>query len=197
MTGRLLLALAVLGLAACGGKPEAPAARAGLYPNETPELRGLIEGYARSYGVPPDLVQRVVIRESRHVPSARNGPYYGLMQIHPQTAQTMGYQGRPDGLLDAEDESQIRGQVPARRLARVRRRPRRGSRLVREGLLLRGEAQGAARGDRPALGQSAPSASVAASASGRSGWPAQAAATSPDHCRAAFASSASISSPSG
>jgi soluble lytic murein transglycosylase-like protein len=101
MTGRLLLALALAGLAACSGKPE-PAARAGLYPNETPELRVLIEGYAHGYGVPPDLVQRVVVRESRHVPTARNGPYYGLMQIHPQTARTMGYQGRPEGLLDAE-----------------------------------------------------------------------------------------------
>ena len=49
-----------------------------------------------------DLVQRVVIRESRHVPAARNGPYYGLMQILPATARTMGYEGRPEGLLDAE-----------------------------------------------------------------------------------------------
>jgi soluble lytic murein transglycosylase-like protein len=52
--------------------------------------------------VPVDLVQRVVIRESRHVPEARNGPYYGLMQILPETARTMGYRGRPAGLLDAE-----------------------------------------------------------------------------------------------
>ena len=79
-----------------------PASRAGLYPNETPELRALIDRYAGTYGVPPDLVQRVVIRESTHRPEARNGPYYGLMQILPQTAQTMGYQGPPEGLLDAE-----------------------------------------------------------------------------------------------
>ncbi len=76
--------------------------RAGLYPNETIELRQLINRYAATYGVPSDLVQRVVIRESRHVPEARNGPYYGLMQILPQTAQTMGYRGNPKGLLDAE-----------------------------------------------------------------------------------------------
>jgi soluble lytic murein transglycosylase-like protein len=47
-------------------------------------------------------VQRVVVRESRHVPAARNGPYYGLMQIHPSTARTMGYRGPPEGLLEAE-----------------------------------------------------------------------------------------------
>lgn len=79
-----------------------PASRAGLYPNETPELRALIDRYAGTYGVPPDLVQRVVIRESTHRPEARNGPYYGLMQILPATARSMGYQGSADGLLDAE-----------------------------------------------------------------------------------------------
>ncbi len=72
-----------------------------LHPNETPELRRLIEDTARRHGVPPDLVQRVVVRESTHNPEARNGPYYGLMQILPQTARTMGYDGEPAGLLDA------------------------------------------------------------------------------------------------
>jgi soluble lytic murein transglycosylase-like protein len=98
---RALLLLTVAGLAGCGGAPEPEAARAGLYPNETPELRVLIESAARRYGVPSDLVQRVVVRESRHIPAARNGPYYGLMQIHPATARTMGYRGSPEGLLDA------------------------------------------------------------------------------------------------
>jgi soluble lytic murein transglycosylase-like protein len=33
---------------------------------------------------------------------ARNGPYYGLMQILPETASTMGFSGEPSDLLDAE-----------------------------------------------------------------------------------------------
>lgn len=76
--------------------------QAALHPNETPELRRLIQKYSAMYDVPESLVHRVVIRESRHRPGARNGPYYGLMQIHPQTAKTMGYRGAPEGLLDAE-----------------------------------------------------------------------------------------------
>ena len=101
---RVSLVLVLLVLGACGGPEKEPpsASRSGLYPNETPELRVLIERYSVAYGVPVDLVQRVVVRESRHVPAARNGPYYGLMQILPQTAATMGYRGRPAGLLDAE-----------------------------------------------------------------------------------------------
>jgi soluble lytic murein transglycosylase-like protein len=73
-----------------------------LYPNETPELRRLIEAAARENDVPVALVQRVIIRESTHRPGARNGPYYGLMQILPQTARTMGFRGQPSDLLDAE-----------------------------------------------------------------------------------------------
>lgn len=101
----LALALALPLLAGCAAAPapEPEASRAAVfYPNETPELRGLIETYAKTYAVPEDLVQRVVVRESSHRPEARNGPYYGLMQILPQTARQMGYAGRPDGLLDAE-----------------------------------------------------------------------------------------------
>lgn len=109
-TTRRLGALAlVAALSACGGgKPDAMyfaeprASQTALHPNETPELRALIQKYSRLYGVPEALVHRVVIRESRHRPGARNGPYYGLMQIHPQTARTMGYRGEPSGLLNAE-----------------------------------------------------------------------------------------------
>jgi soluble lytic murein transglycosylase-like protein len=100
-----LLALVLAGCAATySGEAAGSRAATGpaLYPNETPQLRSLIRSYASSYGVPEDLVQRVVIRESSHRPHARNGPYYGLMQILPATARTMGYRGSPEGLLDAE-----------------------------------------------------------------------------------------------
>ena len=76
--------------------------QAALHPNETPELRRLIQKYSAMYDVPESLVHRVVIRESRHRPGARNGPYYGLMQLLPATARGMGYKGSPSGLLDAE-----------------------------------------------------------------------------------------------
>lgn len=78
----------------------------GLYPNETPYLRSRINYWSAHYDVPPSLVQRVVIRESSHRPEARNGPYYGLMQILPQTARTMGYRGSAAGLLDADTNLQ-------------------------------------------------------------------------------------------
>jgi soluble lytic murein transglycosylase-like protein len=97
-----VLVAALLLVAACSAKPAPETTRSGLHANETPELRAMIETYAETYDVPVDLVQRVVIRESRHVPQARNGPYYGLMQILPETARTMGYRGRPAGLLDPE-----------------------------------------------------------------------------------------------
>ncbi|MCB1363192.1 MAG: lytic transglycosylase domain-containing protein [Rhodobacteraceae bacterium] len=77
-----------------------------LYPNETPELRAKINKWADHYDVPRDLVQRVVIRESTHRPGARNGPYFGLMQIHPRTARGMGYNGPANGLLNADTNLQ-------------------------------------------------------------------------------------------
>lgn len=61
----------------------------------------MINHYADLYGVPRSLVHRVVQRESMYRPEARNGPYYGLMQILPQTARSMGYRGPDSGLLDA------------------------------------------------------------------------------------------------
>jgi len=98
---RRILLLAPLALAACGRaapSPE-PARLAHAGPSE---INGLIARYAREYGVPEDLVHRVVIRESRYNPAARNGPYYGLMQIHPQTARTMGHRGPAEELLDPD-----------------------------------------------------------------------------------------------
>lgn len=102
-TRRTALALiAAAALAACGRRRDAdpPPSRGGLYPNETPELRRLIEAAAARHDVPVDLVQRVVRSESTHNPRAMNGPYTGLMQIHPATARGMGYTGTNAGLLD-------------------------------------------------------------------------------------------------
>lgn len=106
--GRRGVLLAVLALAACGGggRREERGGGAGLYPNETPYLRSRINYWAAHHRVPPSLVQRVVIRESGHRPEARNGPYYGLMQLLPQTARTMGYRGPDSGLLDADTNLQ-------------------------------------------------------------------------------------------
>lgn len=103
--GRRGLVLAVLALAACGGGgPEMPAGlgRNGLYPNETPQLRARINYWSRHYEVPPAIVQRIILRESQHRPRARNGSHYGLMQLSPQTARSMGHRGPAEALLDAD-----------------------------------------------------------------------------------------------
>lgn len=71
-------------------------------PHASPEVEALIARYATAYSVPEALVRRVVLRESGGNPAARNGPYWGLMQISYPTAVGMGYSGKPSGLLDAE-----------------------------------------------------------------------------------------------
>ncbi len=63
---------------------------------------GLISKYSVAYAVPESLVRRVVNRESRFNPAARNGPYWGLMQMLPATARGMGHDGSAKDLLDAE-----------------------------------------------------------------------------------------------
>ena len=96
---RSLLGLMAASLAACGAKPQRAQVTRGLYTGETPELRALINQAAAENDVPASLIHRVVRRESGYNPAARNGPYYGLMQILPQTAATMGYDGPASGLL--------------------------------------------------------------------------------------------------
>jgi soluble lytic murein transglycosylase-like protein len=71
-------------------------------PRSSGNVDGLISKYAQMYDVPESLVRRVVQRESGFNPGARNGPYYGLMQIRHDTARSMGYGGSASGLLDAE-----------------------------------------------------------------------------------------------
>lgn len=73
-----------------------------LYPNETPELRALINKWADHYEIPRELVHAQAVRESTHRPWARNGPYWGLLQILPQTARTMGHLGPAKELLDPD-----------------------------------------------------------------------------------------------
>ncbi|SNR34361.1 lytic transglycosylase domain-containing protein [Puniceibacterium sediminis] len=105
---RAILGTILMSLAACssGSIPEISTRSAPLepplYPNETRELRKLINKYADLYGVPRPLVHRLAIRESTHRPGARNGPYYGLMQILPATARGMGHKGSASDLLDPE-----------------------------------------------------------------------------------------------
>ena len=106
---RLLSLLCAAPLAACSRQPEAASTpeapvqpRLPLHPNETPELRAKINYWADHYGLPRRLVHRLAIRESTHNPRARNGPYYGLLQILPATARSMGFRGKPSDLLDAD-----------------------------------------------------------------------------------------------
>jgi soluble lytic murein transglycosylase-like protein len=75
----------------------------------SPELDSLIARYAAHHQIPEELLRRVVKRESTFNPAARNGPYWGLMQILPATARTMGYSGSPSGLLDAETNLKYAG----------------------------------------------------------------------------------------
>lgn len=102
---RLLPVLALMALAACAttSSPERePRDPLPLYPNETPEIRALVNHYADLNEIPRPLLHRVIQRESHYRPHARNGPYYGMMQILPATARSMGFRGSPKDLLDAE-----------------------------------------------------------------------------------------------
>lgn len=97
--------MAVAAVAACGASREpevSTRAVVPLFPGETPELRQLINRYADHYDVPRPLVHKVVQRESDYRPHARNGPYYGMMQILPATARGIGFRGEASDLLDAE-----------------------------------------------------------------------------------------------
>lgn len=93
----------LLALVACGSGGGREAARShGLHPGETPEMRAMVNRAAIEHEIPPALLHRVIQRESDYRAHARNGPYWGLMQILPQTARTMGHRGPPEDLLDPE-----------------------------------------------------------------------------------------------
>lgn len=65
-----------------------------------PQLAALVAHHASANGVPPELAHRVIMRESRYNPAARNRAYWGLMQISHATARGIGYRGPAQGLLD-------------------------------------------------------------------------------------------------
>jgi hypothetical protein len=67
-----------------------------------PAYDALIAKHAAANGVPESLIRRVIIRESRFRPGIVSKGNYGLMQIKPATARSMGYTGSPSGLLDAD-----------------------------------------------------------------------------------------------
>ena len=61
----------------------------------------LVQRHAAAHGLPPSLVHRVIMRESRYNPRAVSKGNYGMMQIRLGTARAMGYSGGAAGLLDA------------------------------------------------------------------------------------------------
>ena len=105
---RAFLSLSLGALAACGHR-----APQQVFRGETPEMDALVAKYASYYRIPASLIHRVIRRESGYNAGARNGPYYGLMQILPQTAHQMGYNGPPSGLLDAETNLRYAGRYLA------------------------------------------------------------------------------------
>lgn len=106
LAGRSGIAGLALTLAVIAGLGAAPAAARSSAPYPTAEEKAKIDAllvyYAKRYNVPVALARKVVQSESEYRPLARNGPYWGLMQIRYDTAKGMGYKGPPSGLLDAE-----------------------------------------------------------------------------------------------
>jgi soluble lytic murein transglycosylase-like protein len=65
-------------------------------------LQSVIQKHALAEGVPLALANAIVRSESGFNPNVTNAGAQGLMQIKLQTAQTMGYHGTADGLLEAD-----------------------------------------------------------------------------------------------
>ncbi|WAP68077.1 lytic transglycosylase domain-containing protein [Jiella pelagia] len=62
----------------------------------------MIVQHAKENGIPPELAFAVVRVESRYNPRARGRGVYGLSQIKPATARSLGFSGSADDLLDAD-----------------------------------------------------------------------------------------------
>jgi len=101
MRASCALALAVASLAGCAATPDLTTGSIAADKAAT-ALDERIAYYAQAYEVPEALIRRSIQRESGYNPKARNGPYWGLMQIRLDTARGMGYRGTAPGLLDAD-----------------------------------------------------------------------------------------------
>lgn len=94
---RVPLCVCVCGLAFPAVRATAGAAEE---PPHSAALDAMIIKQAKRHGVPEKLVRRVVMRESRYNPRARNHSFWGLMQISYPTAKSMGFKGTPQELLN-------------------------------------------------------------------------------------------------
>jgi soluble lytic murein transglycosylase-like protein len=77
----------------------AGAARAAERPTAYNEMIAL---HAKAHGVPETFVHRMIMRESHYNPRIVHRHCYGLLQIKPATARSMGYKGPAQRLLDPE-----------------------------------------------------------------------------------------------
>ncbi|MDR4305788.1 transglycosylase SLT domain-containing protein [Chelatococcus sambhunathii] len=87
----LALAAVCAGAGLCAESGDGPA-----------QYDAMIARHAQANGVPEALVRRVIVRESKYNPRARNGAYWGMMQLSMATARGAGFRGSPSELLDAE-----------------------------------------------------------------------------------------------
>jgi soluble lytic murein transglycosylase-like protein len=90
-----------LGFAAALSCASMAAAHAAGQP-PTSRYDDMVAEHARTHGLPEKLVHRVIMRESGYNPKAMHYRYWGLMQITYATARSMGYRGKPAGLLDPD-----------------------------------------------------------------------------------------------
>lgn len=67
------------------------------------QYEAMVATHAQANGIPPELVHRVIVRESRYQPHlVGRGGTIGLMQIKLATARGLGYTGTAEGLRDPE-----------------------------------------------------------------------------------------------
>lgn len=66
------------------------------------DYEAMVASHAAANGVPPELVHRVIVRESKYNPRAVSKGNYGMMQIKLATARGLGYTGTAQGLLDPD-----------------------------------------------------------------------------------------------